>query len=163
MNKIGSQTKTPYSQTFAFCESFNQKYRILDKIGNGQSANVFLIENKQNNQRFALKAFNHMTLQGTHSLPILTPGRSCLHNEIRINKKLWHFLRYSEKKGIPTFIESFEERKETLLVFELLEGDVNSREVRLADLATLLEDVAQTLASLHLRGFVHFDIRTGKL
>jgi tRNA A-37 threonylcarbamoyl transferase component Bud32 len=72
-----------------------------------------------------------------------------------------HFLKNSEKRGLPRFIESFEEKKETLLIFELMDGDVNDKQVSLDALPVLLEDVARALASLHLRGFVHFDIRTG--
>jgi serine/threonine protein kinase len=70
MNKFGNKTQTIYSRTFAFCESFNKKYEILDKIGSGQSSNVFLVKNKLNNQHYALKAFNHLTLQGTIKLRV---------------------------------------------------------------------------------------------
>lgn len=70
-----------------------------------------------------------------------------------------HFLRNSEIEGIPRFFENFEESRETLLIFELLGGDINSKEVALRDLPRLLEETTRTLASLHLRGFVHFDIR----
>jgi hypothetical protein len=37
----------------------------LDKIAEGQSANVFLVENKETMVKYALKAFNHLSSQGT--------------------------------------------------------------------------------------------------
>jgi serine/threonine protein kinase len=85
-----------------------------------------------------------------------------LKNEININQQLKSFLRNSEKKGIPQMVESFQESRETLLVFELMEGDITSGKLSLKDLPHIIEDMARVLASLHLRGFVHFDIRPGK-
>lgn len=95
------------------------------------------------------------------SLPLLflIPGLISLKNEIQVNRHLKTFLRKSEAKQLPRLVEVFEESSETLLVFELLAGDLRHSALRLEDLPALLEDVARTLASLHLRGFVHFDIR----
>jgi len=65
MKNLQKQTLNNYSNTFAFCKSFNSKYKILDKIAEGQSANVFLVENKETQVKYALKAFNHLSSQGT--------------------------------------------------------------------------------------------------
>jgi serine/threonine protein kinase len=54
-----------YSLTFAFCAKFNEKYKILRKIGKGHSANVFEVEHKSSKERFALKAYNHMRPQSS--------------------------------------------------------------------------------------------------
>lgn len=91
--------------------------------------------------------------------PELTPGLLFIKNEININYQLNIFLRKSEKKHLPKLVEVFREKKETLLVFELLDGDLTHSKLGLGDLPHLLEDVSRALASLHLRGFVHFDIR----
>jgi tRNA A-37 threonylcarbamoyl transferase component Bud32 len=85
-----------------------------------------------------------------------------LKNEININNQLTSFLRNSEKKGVPKMIECFQENRETLLIFELLKGDITKSELSLQDLPKIIEDIARVLASLHLRGFVHFDIRPGE-
>ena len=64
MNNFKTKNSNKYSQIFAFCNEFNSKYEIIDKIGSGQSSNVFLVKHKQNGKKYALKAFNHLTTQG---------------------------------------------------------------------------------------------------
>jgi serine/threonine protein kinase len=64
MNNMQKTSSKNYSNTFAFCKSFNTKYKILDKIAEGQSSNVFLIQNKKTKVKYALKAFNHLSTQG---------------------------------------------------------------------------------------------------
>lgn len=64
MKTNSEQIENSYAKTFAFCTNFNKKYKILDKIGSGDSANIFLVQNKLNKKKFALKAFNHLSTQG---------------------------------------------------------------------------------------------------
>ena len=159
MKKFQTQKTNSYSKIFAFCQNFNEKYCVIDKLAQGHSANVFLIKDKQTEAKYALKAFNHLSTQGRINCRRVTPGLQSIQNELEINHQLNSLLRKSEQVHLPRLVEAFQEKKETLLVFELLEGDITHSKMELRDLPHMLEDVSRALASLHSRGFVHFDIR----
>jgi serine/threonine protein kinase len=48
-----------YSNVFITCQRFSEKYKIIDKLDEGSTANVFKIKNKNTKETFALKAYNH--------------------------------------------------------------------------------------------------------
>jgi serine/threonine protein kinase len=55
--------KKDYSFIFLTCTSFMKKYKIISKIGEGHSANVFKIKERTSQKQLALKAFNHKNFQ----------------------------------------------------------------------------------------------------
>ena len=54
-----------YSFVFLTCHNFSRDYSILSKLGEGDTANVFLVLERSTNTRYALKAFNHKNLKCT--------------------------------------------------------------------------------------------------
>lgn len=53
----------PFQNVFFTCKTFNQKYRILKKIDEGHTANVYKIQDLENHKKLALKAYNHQNFQ----------------------------------------------------------------------------------------------------
>lgn len=53
------------SFVFLTCRALSRDFSILNKIGEGDSANVFRVLEHASNNHFALKAFNHKNLRGT--------------------------------------------------------------------------------------------------
>ena len=52
---------------FAYCPSFNLKYQILGKLGEGSTSNVFRVRERTTGNLFALKSFNHLKIKSTHN------------------------------------------------------------------------------------------------
>ena len=58
-----------YSGIFITCRSLSRRFEILDKLGEGHTANVYRIEHRRTKKQFALKAFNHRNFRSTNLIP----------------------------------------------------------------------------------------------
>ena len=61
---ILQQNKPGSINIFDNCPDFSEKYKCKEKIGEGASSNVFLIENSSTGEEFVAKAFNHKCIKG---------------------------------------------------------------------------------------------------
>ena len=64
-------------------------------------------------------------------------------------------------KHIVQIVDGFIENKEMFLISELMDGNLKHNLINISDLEGILLDLSTGLKSLHLNGFVHFDIRPG--
>lgn len=79
-----------------------------------------------------------------------------------MRRKLNTILKGRDLGGIVKLEEVFEERGEILLVLELMQGDLNKKEINEHEVVFILKDVLASLKEIHKKGIVHFDIRPGR-
>jgi serine/threonine protein kinase len=59
--------KKDYSFIFLTCNTFSKQFSILQKIGEGHSANVYKVQERGTKKLFAVKAFNHKNLRSKYN------------------------------------------------------------------------------------------------
>jgi serine/threonine protein kinase len=69
----------------------------------------------------------------------------------------------SARKHIVKIVDGFSERKEMFLISELMDGNLSNELIDYSDLEDILIDLTIALHALHKNGYVHFDIRPGKI
>ena len=95
-------------KVFIQCD-FHTKFNTVKMIGKGSFARVYLVENKETGQRFAVKAFSKEYLLSQPK------GKDSLINEIEVMQKLKH-------PCVMNLEEVHESKNSIYLVLELLEG-----------------------------------------
>ena len=95
-------------KVFLQCD-FHTKFNTVKMIGKGSFARVYLVENKETGQRFAVKAFSKEYLMSQDK------GKKSLINEIEVMQKLKH-------PCVMNLEEVHESKNSIYLVLELLEG-----------------------------------------
>lgn len=100
-------------EKYAIAQNFRDKYKILDRIGHGASADVYKIIDKAKNKHFAGKQIGKEYLNKTSKRVI------SVVNEISVLRKLDH-------PNIVKLIEVHEIEDYVILVMELLDGEALS-------------------------------------
>lgn len=149
---------TKFSNIFITCESFSKRFKILNKIGEGHTANVFKIENRHTKQQFALKAFNHRNFRSTR----LIQEKTKFFDEKYIIDEILELISPESSEHVIKIHEAFSEKSEKFLVMQLMRGSLRHDSVEAGDVSGMLLQIARLLESVHAEGFVHLDIRPGE-
>lgn len=134
------------------------KYRILKKIGQGNFAETYLVENIQENQeKYVLKGLILDNLNEESNDKYL----SLFNGEIRTLNNLNH-------EQIPKFIDTFQENKTFFLVQEYIEGDNywqlfcqkrdDNQSFLEIEIIDFLKNLLNVLKYLHDNKIIHRDI-----
>lgn len=108
----GQESQRAWQKAFGkvFIQSnFHEKFSAIKMIGKGSFARVYLVEDKETFQKFAVKAFSKEYLLSQ------VKGKESLVNEIQIMKSMQH-------ENIMRLEELHESKNSVYLVLELLEG-----------------------------------------
>lgn len=150
--------KGDYSFVFRTCRDFSRQFAILDKIGEGDSANVFRVLERASGAHWALKAFNHKNFRGRPS-----PGKASFLKEQRVNARVRQALPAGLRRRIVKIARGFREKKELFLLCELMKGDLSHKALKVGEAQAILQHVGGVLEHMHRSGFVHLDVSPGSL
>ena len=100
--------KEQLCRIFLQCD-FHGKFHTIKMIGKGSFARVYLVQNKENSKKYAVKAFSKEYLLSQDK------GKESLINEVEVMQKLKH-------EFIMNLEEVHESKNSIYLVLELLEG-----------------------------------------
>lgn len=129
---------------------FADHYNVLNELGSGGFATVYLVKEKKTNREFAAKVIDKKNLEDV--------DMKRLNDEITILKRIRH-------PGVVTLHSVFETDKEVILVMELAEGgelfdkiieDGNYNE---SDAVRVLQQIITTVEHLHSMNIVHRDLK----
>lgn len=139
------------SRVFLQCD-FHTKFNTIKMIGKGSFARVYLVENKENKLRFAVKAFSKEYLMSQ------AKGKASLINEIQVMQKLHH-------PYIMNLEEVHESKNSIYLVLELLEGGellnyISSKQnLGLRDYWRVMKCILEALAYMDEKKIMHRDLK----
>lgn len=139
------------ARVFLQCD-FHTKFNTIKMIGKGSFARVYLVENKENKQRFAVKAFSKEYLLSQPK------GKASLINEIQVMQKLQH-------PYIMNLEEVHESKNSIYLVLELLEGGellnyISSKQnLGLRDYWRVMKCILEALAYMDEKKIMHRDLK----
>ncbi len=143
--------KTKLSKIYLQCD-FHSKFNTIKMIGKGSFARVYLVENKFNKRRFAVKAFSKEYLLSQPK------GKLSLINEIMVMKKLNHPYIMN--------LEEFHESKNSIyLVLELLEGGEllnyisHKNNLSYKDIWKIMKCILEALSYMNQKGIMHRDLK----
>lgn len=143
--------RSHFCKTFLQCD-FHTKFNTIKMIGKGSFARVYLVENKETKERFAVKAFSKEYLVSQPK------GKDSLINEIEIMQKLRH-------PYIMSLEEIHESKNSIYLVLELLEGGEllnyisNSSGLTLRDYSRVMKCILEALAYMDEKKIMHRDLK----
>ena len=89
--------------------NFHKNYKAIEKIGRGNFANVYLANNLQDDNQYAIKAFQKDIIE-TQS-----KGITSLENEIKIMRKL-------DNNNVIKLHEIYETKNSFYMVLDMLSG-----------------------------------------
>ena len=139
----------------AIAQDYKERFKILDRIGHGASADVFKILDKNKNKHFAGKMISKEYLDKTHKRVI------SVANEIDVLRKLDH-------PNIVKLQEVFEIEDYVILVMELLEGEAlnpdlfNHDDQELA-IKHVFSQIISAIKFMNDTGLMHRDIKPNNL
>lgn len=139
------------AKVFLQCD-FHNKFNTIKMIGKGSFARVYLVENKENKQRFAVKAFSKEYLLSQPK------GKASLINEIQIMQKLHH-------PYVMNLEEVHESKNSIYLVLELLEGGEllnyisNKQNLGYKDYWRVMKCILEALAYMDEKKIMHRDLK----
>ena len=134
-------------------DCFQKDYKLIKMIGKGSFAKVYLAQNTETKEFFAVKAFYKDQVLSQSS------GRAALLNEIEIMRKL------SGRKNLLQLYEVYESKNSVYFVVDLLEGgellndlkpDCMYKESRIA---ILLRNILEALNFVHSKNIIHRDLK----
>lgn len=131
---------------------FHTKFTTIKMIGKGSFARVYLVENKETKEKFAVKAFSKEYLLSQ------AKGKESLVNEIEIMQKLKH-------PYIMNLEEIHESKNSIYLVLELLEGGellnyLSSKEtLTFKDHCRVMKCILEALAYMNEKKIMHRDLK----
>ena len=143
--------KTHLCKVFMQCD-FHSKFHTLKMIGKGSFARVYLVQNKDNGRRYAVKAFSKEYLLSQNK------GKESLINEIEVMQKLNH-------QFVMNLEEVHESKNSIYLVLELLEGGelLNyisvQNKLSLRDCHRILYCILSALAYMNEKKIMHRDLK----
>lgn len=143
--------KTNLCKVFLQCD-FHTKFHTLKMIGKGSFARVYLVQNKENGRRYAVKAFSKEYLKSQNK------GKESLINEIEVMQKLNHDF-------VMNLEEVHESKNSIYLVLELLEGGelLNyisvQNKLSLRDCHRIMYCILSALAYMNDRKIMHRDLK----
>lgn len=131
---------------------FHIKFNAVKMIGKGSFARVYLVENKEDGTRSAVKAFSKEYLLSQNK------GKESLINEIQIMKDINH-------QYIMQLLEIHESQNSIYLVLELLEGGelfnhvYKKGQLTIAEYNRTMRCLLEALAYMDQRGIMHRDLK----
>lgn len=143
--------KSHLCKVFIQCD-FHTKFNTIKMIGKGSFARVYLVENKETKDRFAVKAFSKEYLLSQPK------GKDSLVNEIEIMQKLKH-------PYVMNLEEVHESKNSIYLVLELLEGGellnyISSKDgLSYKDYSRVLRCILEALAYMAEKKIMHRDLK----
>lgn len=138
-------------RAFIQCD-FHTKFNTIKMIGKGSFARVYLVENKETKEKFAVKAFSKEYLLSQPK------GKDSLVNEIEVMQKLRH-------PYVMSLEEIHESKNSIYLVLELLEGGElltyisNSSGLTLRDYSRVMRCILEALAYMAEKKIMHRDLK----
>ena len=150
-NSHFSKWKTHLCKVFLQCD-FHSKFNTLKMIGKGSFARVYLVQNKENGKKFAVKAFSKEYLLSQNK------GKESLINEIEVMQKLDH-------PFIMNLEEIHESKNSIYLVLELLEGGelLNfisvTQKLTLRDCHRIMYCILSALSYMNEKKIMHRDLK----
>lgn len=139
------------SKVFLQCD-FHSKFTTIKMIGKGSFARVYLVENKETKERFAVKAFSKEYLLSQPK------GKASLINEIEVMQQLDH-------PYVMKLEEVHESKNSIYLVLELLEGGellnyISSKQnLGYRDYWKVMKCILEALAYMNNKGIMHRDLK----
>lgn len=130
---------------------FISNYELINKIGSGSFGEVFLIQNKIDNKKYAAKIEE-------------SNNKNRLKSEYNIYKKI---NKNNDIDGIPKIYNFIETPDYNIMVMELLGPclenifELNEKKFSLNTLFKLGLDMFNLIEQFHKRGFIHRDIKPG--
>jgi calcium-dependent protein kinase len=143
--------KSHLCKVFLQCD-FHTKFNTIKMIGKGSFARVYLVENKETKEKFAVKAFSKEYLLSQPK------GKDSLINEIEIMQKLKH-------PYVMSLEEIHESKNSIYLVLELLEGGEllnyisNSSGLTIRDYSRVMKCILEALAYMADKKIMHRDLK----
>lgn len=129
---------------------FFNKYDIIEEIGEGAQAKVYLAQNKQNLNEFAVKVIDKSSI---------TPkDLNLIYNEIEIMNSIDH-------PNIVKMIEIFETKENIFIVLEFMKGGELYERIIEKEIFTEQEAISALLPLLdalrycHSKGIIHRDLK----
>lgn len=143
--------KIQLARVFVQCD-FHMKFTTIKMIGKGSFARVYLVEDKDTKEKFAVKAFSkeYMLSQAK--------GKESLINEMNVMRQLQH-------PYIMRLEEVHESKNSVYLVLELLEGGellgyLSSKSVfNNADVVRVMKCIMEALAHMAEKNIMHRDLK----
>jgi serine/threonine protein kinase len=139
--------------TKVFIQSdFHCKFNAVKMIGKGSFARVYLVENKETGEKFAVKAFAKDYLSSQ------AKGKESLMNEIKVMKMI-------NNKYVMKLHEIHESRNSIYLVLELLEGGElfslisKKNDLPINTIKKIMKCLIKALAYLQKKGIMHRDLK----
>ena len=144
---ISSRVKATKFNIIAF-----EKYSILEKIGQGGCAKVYLAKDKETCQKCAIK----MSFANNEI------GKKYITNEIETMQAIKHI------SGVIQYIDSYKKHESTHIVMEHINGwnlqsIVENLELEERVIATLCKSILQSLQQVHALHIIHRDIKCGNV
>lgn len=133
--------------------SFQKDYKLIKMIGKGSFAKVYLAQNINTHNFYAVKAFYK------EQVIAQTNGREALLNEIEILRKL------AGHKNLLSLNEVYESKNSIYFVMDLLEGgellsDLTAQNpYKESRIAVILKNILEALVIVHSKGIIHRDIK----
>jgi len=131
----------------------DQKYNLLNKVGEGTYGSVWKAVNKQTNQTVAIKIFHRVDDEGL--------SRSAVQ-ELKFLQSL------KDSKGVIPLLESFLYGKELAVVFPFAESDLTGvcdcgPILKLAEVKCIMKQILEALVSIHALNLIHRDLKSANI
>jgi serine/threonine protein kinase len=147
-----TQEKSPREKITVFYRDPQEVYSIVRKIGQGASSMVFLVQNKQTHENFALK---RMPIRDSDHLAYIT-------NEI-------HLASLSNSRNVISYYESYSFNEYLWLIVELMKGSLaeliqkNAAPLPEPVISFVCHEVLLALKSMHAASRIHRDIKSANV
>ena len=146
-----------HSRFFKICtaQEVQLRYKLFEKIGEGNFADVFLTKLQNTESKFAMKIMSKEKLKSQKQ-------KNILENEIAI-------MSVCHQKNIVRLIEFMETTAEFYIVLEFVQGgdlfDAIAEQTKFeeSDAAVIIHDLSSALGYLHDMNIVHRDIKPENL
>ena len=144
-----------FSQVFILC-NFHHKYNTIKMIGKGSFARVYMVEHKETQVKYAVKAFNKEYLMSQPK------GKDSLINEMEILQSIKH-------PHIMNLVEMHESKNSIYLVLELLEGGElfsfisKRKKLTYSDVTMIMAGILKALAYMASKKIIHRDLKPDNL
>ncbi|CAD8206717.1 unnamed protein product [Paramecium octaurelia] len=138
-------------QRFCIIDGFDQQYQLLQNIGTGSTAQVFLAENIQDHQQYAVKQIEKEQATGRHRVL----RSKTLLEEIFMMRSLDH-------PNIMKLHQVYESEKHIQLVISLFEGGQLMDKIKNFNFLIkreLAKVLIETVHYMHTKGIMHRDLK----
>jgi serine/threonine protein kinase len=132
--------------------NFHQRFRAIKMIGKGTFARVYLVEDRDTRQRYAVKSF------AKEAILAEPKGKASLINEIQVTRNLKH-------PNIMNIEEIHETKNSVYIVMELLKGGelfeyiVKQESTSVNDSCKIMQSILQGLVYLADNKIIHRDLK----